>query len=389
MNRSFFIQGLFAILAILAGRRQSDVSNLLERAKSVILFKPDGIGDYILWSRFFQECSQRYPNSRITVVCCAPTGELVQRMFPKFRVIQIPQRPKDILGFIGMLCRNPRLILVGQQDVLLDLRPHRASWELLYVILLRANGKIGLQRSVATLRGTVLPENRFYNLLVAPCTSVPAQDERLECAELDLVRQFSSFLWGSAIAPTLPDLRMFSWPQPKLPTGKRHWVIGPFSGNAIRDYPAIRWREVFEQLVPSSSPDSLLICGAASQRSKAEEFRKMMQGTLPVTNLCGSLTLVETAGLLLESELVFATESALAHLSVALRRPTIVILGGGHFGLFAPWGMKIAPVRWITNQVDCYGCNWACIHSSAICIQNIPTSKIVEASMDLIVKVRS
>jgi ADP-heptose:LPS heptosyltransferase len=115
----------------------------------------------------------------------------------------------------------------------------------------------------------------------------------------------------------------------------------------------------------------------------------MMQGTLPVTNLCGSLTLVETAGLLLESELVFATESALAHLSVALRRPTIVILGGGHFGLFAPWGMKIAPVRWITNQVDCYGCNWACIHSSAICIQNIPTSKIVEASMDLIVKVRS
>ncbi len=389
MKRSFFIQGLFAILAILAGRRQSDVSKLLEGAKSIILFKPDGIGDYILWSRFIQECSQRYPDSKITVVCCAPTGELVQRMFPNFRVIQIPQRPKDILGFIGMLCCNPRLILVGQQDVLLDLRPHRATWELLYVILLRANGKIGLQRSAATLRGAVLPENRFYNLLVVPRASTPAQDEGFECAEFGLVRQFSSFLWGSAMTPTLPDLRMFSWPQPKLPTGKRHWVIGPFSGNAIRDYPMVRWREVFQQLAPSLSPDSLLICGAASQSDKAEEFGKMMQDILPVTNLCGRLTLAETAGLLLESELVFATESALAHLSVALRRPTIVILGGGHFGLFAPWGMKIAPVRWMTNQVDCYGCNWACIHSSAICIQNIPTSKIVEAATELIVKARS
>jgi ADP-heptose:LPS heptosyltransferase len=389
MNRSFFIQGLFSILATIVGRRQSDVSNLLERAKSIILFKPDGIGDYILWSRFFQECSQRCPNSKITVVCCAPTGELVRCMFPRFRVVQIPQRPKDIFGFIWMLCRNPKLILVGQHDVLVDLRPHRVSWELLYVILLRANGKIGLQRSVATLRGAILPEDRFYNLLVAPLTSAQAQDEGFECAELDFVRQFSSFFWGSAITSALPDLRMFSWPQPKLPTGKRHWVIGPFSGNAIRDYPTIRWREVFQQLVSTSRPDSLLICGAASQREKAEQFGKMMQGILPVTNLCGSLTLVETAGLLLESELVFATESALAHLSVALRRPTIVILGGGHFGLFAPWGTKIAPVRWMTNQVDCYGCNWACIHSSAICIQNIPTSKIVEASMDLIVKVRS
>jgi len=87
---------------------------------------------------------------------------------------------------------------------------------------------------------------------------------------------------------------------------------------------------------------------------------------------------------LLQSELVFATESALAHLSVALRRPTVAILGGGHYGLFAPWGTSAVPVHWIQNQVDCYGCNWSCIQPRAICIQDIPPAEIAIKALDLL-----
>jgi ADP-heptose:LPS heptosyltransferase len=120
-----------------------------------------------------------------------------------------------------------------------------------------------------------------------------------------------------------------------------------------------------------------------------EELVGMLKEIIPIKNLCGRLKLTETAGILLQSELVFATESAMAHLSVALRRPTIAILGGGHYGLFAPWGTKAAPVHWISNRIDCYGCNWSCIYDSAICIHNIPPAQIIEKSLDLLSRIHS
>ena len=71
-------------------------------------------------------------------------------------------------------------------------------------------------------------------------------------------------------------------------------------------------KKLASQVLP---PDQLLICGAASQHATAEAFRKTLGETLPVKNLCGSLGLGETTGVLFQSELVFATESALAHLA--------------------------------------------------------------------------
>lgn len=384
MSRSHFVQLFFSILAFFVGRRPLASQYPLDKAESILLFKPDGIGDFILWSAVFQEFARRCPHVKFTFLCCAPTGQLASVMFPFWRVIEIPRRPPSLFRFSCMLLRNPRLLLTGKQDLLVDLRSHRASWELLYVILLRGSRKIGLQRPVATIRGTVLPEKKFFDQLVAPEDSKAADGAEQECAELGLVNQLSLLLWGSTPAATLPDLRWVSWPQPNINFGKRVWVIGPFSGHAIRDYPLQLWREALQHLVTRiGSPDQLLICGALSQKDKAENFKEILNGILPAENLCGRIDLAETAGLLTQSELVFATESALAHLSVALRKRTTVILGGGHYGLFAPWGTTSAPVRWLVNRIDCYGCNWACIHQSALCIQNIPAAKVVESVLEL------
>jgi len=385
VSRSHLAQLFFSILAFFAGRRPISGQKSLDEAKRILLFKPDGIGDFILWSAVFQELDRRCSNAKITILCCAPTGELVRRMFANWKVVQIPRRPKNIPSFLWMLFKHPNLCLIKKQDVLLDLRPHRASWELLYVIFLRAAYKVGLQRSASTFRGTVLPEKSFFDLYIPEDEDCRTKSDGQDCAELNSVRQLSARLWRSAPTSNMPDLRFFSWPLPKMPAGKKFWVIGPFSGNAIRDYPLPKWKEVLQQLVSQvPSPDCLLICGAPTQRAQAEHYKQSLQGVLPVENLSGRHQLDETAGVLLQSELVFATESALAHLSVALRRPTVAILGGGHYGLFAPWGTSAAPVHWIQNQVDCYGCNWSCIQPRAICIQDIPPAEIAIKALDLL-----
>jgi len=390
MIRAFLKKVFFSVLALAFGRSHIDLSYPLENAKSILLFKPDGIGDYVLWSEVFKEFARRYESSRITLLCCVPAGELARSMFPKWKVVEIPRRPNNIAALLWMLLRNPELIKLEKHDVLVDLRPHRVLWELFYAAILDASLKIGFDKSSATSPGASLPERKFFEICVPQPNPNFADREIFECAELRLVSQFSSFIWGSPMEGVKPDLRIFSWPRPEQQIGKRHWVIGPFSGNSIRDYPLPCWKEVFQKLLSQvPPPDSLLICGALSQQGMGEELAGMLKEIIPIKNLCGRLKLSETAGILLQSELVFATESALAHLSVALRRPTIAILGGGHYGLFAPWGTKAAPVHWISNRIDCYGCNWSCIYETAICIQNIPPAQIIEKSLDLLSVIHS
>ena len=157
MIRSLAIRFFFDALAWLVGRPPAETNPEPQKAESILLFKPDGIGDYILWTAFFQEVARGWPQAKVTLLCCAPTGELARVMFPKWEIIEIPKRPKNIPAFLWMLLKNPSLYKIQRHELLIDLRPHRASWELLYVILLRADEKIGLERSRLTFRGTPLP----------------------------------------------------------------------------------------------------------------------------------------------------------------------------------------------------------------------------------------
>ena len=51
-----------------------------------------------------------------------------------------------------------------------------------------------------------------------------------------------------------------------------------------------------------------------------------------------------------------------AHLSIALGTPTLVIVGGGHFGGFFPYPDGVAPAnaRFAFHHLECYHCFWRC-----------------------------
>jgi ADP-heptose:LPS heptosyltransferase len=83
------------------------------------------------------------------------------------------------------------------------------------------------------------------------------------------------------------------------------------------------------------------------------------------------------------ARLVFSMESGPAHLATALDKPGVFILGGGHYGVFAPWGN---PKRqhWIHEPLICYHCNWKCKFDEAKCVTEIPPSRIVTAMNSLL-----
>src|SRR5207302_9318528 len=75
---------------------------------------------------------------------------------------------------------------------------------------------------------------------------------------------------------------------------------------------------------------------------------------------------------------IFSMDSAAAHIATALDKPGVFILGGGHFGYFAPWA-RSARQRWVFNRMNCYGCDWQCRHAYVKCIHDIPAESVATA----------
>jgi ADP-heptose:LPS heptosyltransferase len=82
--------------------------------------------------------------------------------------------------------------------------------------------------------------------------------------------------------------------------------------------------------------------------------------------------------LLSAAEGVLSMDTAGAHIACALDKPTVIILGGGHYGVFGPWG-RSERQEWITHTVPCLNCNWVCHRNRTECIVDITPTRIANA----------
>lgn len=78
------------------------------------------------------------------------------------------------------------------------------------------------------------------------------------------------------------------------------------------------------------------------------------------------------------AKLVLTMETGTAHLSTAMDKDAVVILGGGHFGLLGPWSRSARQV-WLSHRVPCYGCDWRCTQPEVTCITGIRPDDVAAA----------
>ena len=64
---------------------------------------------------------------------------------------------------------------------------------------------------------------------------------------------------------------------------------------------------------------------------KKKEFKNK------IINLTSKTTIQEAINLVANAKKVFSNETSFSHLAYFLNVPSIVFLGGGHFGRFLPW----------------------------------------------------
>jgi ADP-heptose:LPS heptosyltransferase len=382
MNSKLFL--LRSMAALLATCRKGPARTELDRARlpqlRIALVKLDGIGDFILATSFLRVFRQELPGAEVTLFCRQPAGELASQQFPEWTVVGIPWPQRSLKGVLLNGTTRRQIKARPPFDLLLDLCVYRDFIQATVASWIPARQKIALQNARAP--GHQLPlEHLVYDLRLPP----PDYTRQAVLPDLQNHGLLAEYLFpgvpgGQILLPSL----MVSDAEKKVIARRLapgldapFLLVCPGAGASIREYPPLELAKAVTAAV-AVAPLPVVIAGSKQDARTTDALAEALsRAGVKTINLTGALNLAEHTALMSQARAVLCMETSHAHLAGALGRPAVVIIGGGNYGVFAPWG-ESATFRWLTNRVPCFGCAWICIHDRPLCIQDIPAAVIAQ-----------
>jgi ADP-heptose:LPS heptosyltransferase len=323
-------------------------SKLRKPKKRLLIIKTDAIGDYILFRNFIEvvKCSSLYSDYKIDLL-----GNILW---------------KDIaLTYDSSFVNDFTFI---NADNLYDdpVKTFKIGWKLFknnYAVVLQPTySRTLINDGLAALTGTAniigwlsdnerMPErykkktDRFYRQLIA----LPAEINY----EFNRNCHFFEQIIHEPIKITGPQL-------PVNKTAERGVVIFPGAGSSKRRWEPQQFIKLIK-LILQQTTQPIYLAGGPSE-SQTNEFIERAFPAQSIINLTGKTTLPQLVNLIASAALLIANETSAIHIAAATNTPSICILGGGHFGRFAPYP-DVALIRpnCVYHQLECYHCNWNCI----------------------------
>jgi len=131
---------------------------------------------------------------------------------------------------------------------------------------------------------------------------------------------------------------------------------------------------------------SVYILGSNAEKEQCnlvETALKNCKQVVSLKNFAGKTTIRQLTECIRLADITLANETGALHIATALKKPTIGIIGGGHYGRFYPWGNP--EINLTANlMMDCYYCNWNCKFSTMKCIHDMEPEVISNKLLQLL-----
>ncbi|MFI5138418.1 MAG: glycosyltransferase family 9 protein [Sphingobacteriales bacterium] len=165
-------------------------------------------------------------------------------------------------------------------------------------------------------------------------------------------------------------------------------VIFPGAGVFKRAWGAEKFLELIKRIKQHTSMPVYLVGGPAEMATGDYLMANLPPGS--ADNLTGKTSLLQLVNLIGNATLIIANETSAVHIAAATQTKAICILGGGHFGRFAPYPEHIISKPLCAyEKMDCYNCNWNCKfetreNASYPCISNVRLEMVWMAILQLL-----
>lgn len=311
----------------------------------IFVFKPDGIGDFVLATGAIRLLAAEFGEDRLTIAVLPPVAALAAREFPRARIVCLPlsSKRKVLNLFLANLLQifPVWLALLSERfDVVLSLRHSRKFLHSFFLAGLRSRRRVLAENQFSSgghpARGGV----EKFLWIVRPATVIPYPKASSGPLEFEMHRLLVREILpaepaSSAMLPRMSGVGASSSPGAGE-TGPI--ILCPFSSMKSKDYPATSWVEVFARLPQAARDMPVELAGDEAQRpaldSLAGELRTI---GFPHASVREREGLPDFVSAIAGARLVLTVDTAAAHISCALGRPTIVLFSGLHRGVYAPW----------------------------------------------------
>jgi ADP-heptose:LPS heptosyltransferase len=326
---------------------------------SVLLLRSDRIGDQILFLPFLASLRRQLPFTQIHLA-------VPEDVAPIYRLWGEVDRLHTFRRDEGHQSANYR------QEILQRL-PAAVDW----VILPAFNGEklsfklasgIRAKRKVAfdgEFRGLKSRHRAKYRNIATEHVAVPDPD-------LHELEKYRLLLRHLGLQPEI-EAPLISRPVSAGGSPRRgrapRLLVAMGTVNPIKEYP--HWKAVVAELEEKIRPEWVLIGGGGDEGTPGPAPLFAAERT---RDLRGKTSLEALAGEIVHADLFLGVDTGPAHLALALGVPTVVILGGGDYGRFFPYGKS----RVVLHRMECFQCHWECRFDRALCLHEISPRKVVQ-----------
>ncbi len=343
MRRRWWVFRLFDLIA-----RNMPVPG---RRRGMLVVRMDGIGDMVLFRTSLDHYADAFgvDKSQITILGCESWDAITEEVFRDYRVLTINEhsfaRWPLYRFWVSLKVRalKPEISVCDSY-----LRRAMMADSLVWV-----SGAPKVVSSLPYIGERTRAEYLYY--LSQAEKIIPTGDYPTH--EIERHYNFLSAVSGRTIKPEAPHI---SWRETKPPeefvsNGVPYAILNPGSNEYGRRWPLAKYQELAEKLAAKGL--QVIFVGGRGERPG-----KIDTSNSRIIDLIGKTDLPQLLDLMNHARLVVSNDTGPAHLSIALGAPTLVVVGGGHFGCFVPYPEGVRPdhARFVYHRMDCYHCFWNC-----------------------------
>ena len=363
------------VFRFLAGKRQH-ASRYMQSVKACI-YKEDGFGDFILALSAMRLLLDEFGPEQVVLVTGKQGEELARREFPAVQRVSL-RAIESATGFqrYRVLRQQQRLLSPFSFEKLVSLRHQRSDYHDLALSWVRTRQSFGVVHRGAFERDP--SSSAFLYTLTDPlerASKSVGESANGLCEELQTHRALVSAVLGrkieaAAILPKLTSIQSKEGSYAVIsPLPSR---VGPLRILTL-DHLVVGVRCLQERSV-----GAVYLCGSSEQREALQQFANGLARQTLKVEVMTPPSFGEFLNLVAGARIIFTTETATAHLAAALDKASVILIGGGHYGQCGPWWRSSRQI-WLTNRLECFGCNWHCPFDEPFCLTRIAAVQIETA----------